>query len=321
MRRRPITNVPASVHARLLNVARDQGTQLNFLLQSYAAERFLYRMGQSPAFDRFTLKGATLFVVWGADTFRGTRDVDLLRSGFPGHEALRRDLEMIGDVPCPEDGVEFERGEAGIRLRPLPLERTQGAVRVRMNARLGTIRLPLQVDVGFGDLPVPEREKCTCPVLLDQPEPTVWTYRRETHVAEKFHAMVRLGRDNSRMKDLWDIAALADRFSFDGPALRDAISHTFGIRGTSLADGAPTVLEPSFYSGVELERLWSGFLTNALLFGDGPVVLSDVGARIRSFLEPIRASIVRGEPFRRHWPPGGPWRPLTGARGSSGSNE
>ena len=218
MRRRPITNVPASVHARLLNVARNQGTQLNFLLQSYAAERFLYRMGRSPASDRFTLKGATLFLVWGADTFRGTRDVDLLRSGYPDHEVLRRDLETIGDVPCPEDGVVFERGEAGTRLRPLPLERTQGAVRVRMNATLGTIRLPLQVDVGFGDLPIPERERCTCPVLLDQPEPTVWTYRRETHIAEKFHAMVRLGRGNSRMKDLWDIAALAGRFSFDGRA-------------------------------------------------------------------------------------------------------
>ena len=85
----PITNVPASIHARLLNLARARGTQLNFLLQSYAAERFLYRLGRSPVSDRFTLKGATLFVLWGSETFRGTRDVDLLRSGFPGEEELR----------------------------------------------------------------------------------------------------------------------------------------------------------------------------------------------------------------------------------------
>ncbi len=188
-----------------------------------------------------------------------------------------------------------------------------------MNARLGTIRLPLQVDVGFRDLPIPEREKCTCPVLLDQPEPTVWPHRCETHIAEKFHAMARLGRENSRVKDLWDIAALAGRFSFDGPALRDATSHTFRIRGTSLDDGVPAVLEPSFSYDAELQRLWTGFLTNALLFGDGRVVLSDVGDRMRSFLEAVHASIVRDEPFRRRWQPGGPWRPQTGEEGSGAS--
>ena len=83
MRTRPVKNVPASVHRRLLNLARSRDTQLNFLLQSYAAERFLYRLGRSPVSDRFTLKGATLFVVWGGETFRGTRDVDLQRWRSP----------------------------------------------------------------------------------------------------------------------------------------------------------------------------------------------------------------------------------------------
>ena len=145
---------------------------------------------------------------------------------------------------------------------------------------------------------------------LDQPEPSIWTYRRESHVAEKFHAMVQLGRNNTRMKDLWDIAALAARFSFHGPTLREAVDHTFGIRGTILGDEVPAVFEPSFFSGEERERLWAGFLTNALLFSDGPVVLSDVGDRIRSFLGPVHSSIVRDEPFGWHWSPGGPWRPI-----------
>ena len=319
MRTRPIKNVPASIHARLLNLAHVRGTQLNFLLQSYAAERFLYRLGRSPVSDRFTLKGATLFVVWGGETFRGTRDVDLLRSGFPGEEELRDDLATIGTVPCPEDGVVFQLGAEDIRLRPLPVGRTQGAVRARLNARMGKIRLPLQVDVGFGDLPFPDRERCSYPVLLDQPQPSIWTYRRESHVAEKFHAMVQLGRNNTRMKDLWDIAALAARFSFHGPTLREAVEHTFGIRGTILGDEAPAVLEASFFFGEERERLWAGFLTNALLFSDGPVALSDVGDRIRRFLGPVHSSIVRNEPFRRNWSPGGPWRPIEEERGAKSS--
>ena len=288
---------------------------MNFLLQSYAAERFLYRLGRSQASDRFTLKGATLFVVWSGETFRGTRDVDLLRSGFPGEDKLLDDLATIGTVPCPEDGVVFELGAEDIRLRPLPAGRTQGAVRARLNARMGRIRLPLQVDVGFGDLPFPDRERCTYPVLLDQPEPSIWTYRRETHVAEKFHAMVHLGRDNSRMKDLWDIAALAARFSFHGPTLREAVEHTFRIRGTILGNNVPAPLEPSFFSDEERQRTWTGFLTSALLFSDGPVALSDVGDRIRSFLEPIYSSIIWNAPFPHTWPPGGPWPEMDGDDG------
>lgn len=307
MPRRPIKNVPASVHARLLNLARDRSTQLNRLLQSYAIERFLYRVGQSPVADRFTLKGATLFFLWGGDTFRGTRDVDLLRAGPPDHDLLREDLATIGRVPCPEDGVVFGLEAQDLQLRALPFGRTQGAIRARLKATLGKIQLPLQVDVGFGDLPFPEREKCAFPVLLDQPIPTIWTYRRETHVAEKFHAMVQHGHDNSRMKDFWDIAALAARFPFHGPTLREAIQHAFFVRGTILGDQVPTLLDPSFFSNEERQRMWTGFLSNALLFDDGPAVLSDVGDRIRAFLEPVYFSVVQKEPFQNDWLPGGPW--------------
>ena len=123
------------------------------------------------------------------------------------------------------------------------------------------------------------------------------------------------------MKDLWDIAALAGRFSFDGPALRTRSRIRSGFAGRVWATGFPRSLSRPSFSGEELQRLWAGFLTNALLFGDGPVVLSDVGDRIRSFLEPIHASIVRDEPFRRDWQPGGPWRPQLGQEGSIDTNE
>ena len=122
--------------------------------------------------------------------------------------------------------------------------------------------------------------------------------------------MVRLGRSNTRMKDLWDVVALAARFSFHGPTLREAVQRTFGVRRTILGDEVPAVLEASFFSGEERERLWAGFLNNALLYADEPLVLSDVGDRIRRFLGPVRSSIVRDEPFRWRWSPGGPWRPL-----------
>ena len=103
-----------------------------------------------------------------------------------------------------------------------------------------------------------------------------------------------------------------------GPTLRKAVEHTFGIRGTVLGNEVPALLEASF-SGEERERLWAGFLTNALLFADGPGVLSDVGDRIRSFLGPVHSRIVRSEPFRRNWLPGGPWRLIGGEEGADTS--
>ena len=53
-------NVGASVRARLMNRSRETSEDFQFLLQRYAAERFLYRLGTSPVRDRCILKGAAL---------------------------------------------------------------------------------------------------------------------------------------------------------------------------------------------------------------------------------------------------------------------
>ena len=57
-------NLPASVRARLLNVAKAQGVDFNQVLIRFALERILYRMSQSAYADRFLLKGALLFTLW-----------------------------------------------------------------------------------------------------------------------------------------------------------------------------------------------------------------------------------------------------------------
>ena len=89
---REIRDVPASVHQRLRNLARDQGVDFNRVLQRYAAERFLYRLSVSGEVDRFTLKGAALLWVWAGRELRPTRDVDFLASGAGGRAAIRTAL-------------------------------------------------------------------------------------------------------------------------------------------------------------------------------------------------------------------------------------
>ena len=72
-----MSNVAASVRARLLNVAKTQGVDFNQVLVRFALERILYRLSQSQHADRFLLKGALLFTLWYDMPHRATRDADL----------------------------------------------------------------------------------------------------------------------------------------------------------------------------------------------------------------------------------------------------
>lgn len=302
-------DVAASVRQRLLNRAREQGVDYNLVLQRFAIERFLYRLGLSPEVDRFTLKGATLFLVWTGQEFRPTRDVDFLGAASPDHDSIRRAVEAICDVPCPEDGVVFDPGS--IQSDDIREEQEYGGVRVRLRGSLGQARLSVQADIGFGDVITPGREEHDFPTLLDHPAPRVWVYPRETSIAEKFEAMVRLGSLNSRIKDFWDVAALARHFAFDGDALRTAMDETLRRRRTALGGERPEALRPAFYEDPMRARLWQQFQREVEAGGRGPTRFVDAGEELRSFLGPVCDGLIGGEPFTRIWPAGGPWRPAT----------
>ena len=78
-------------------------------------------------------------------------------------------------------------------------------VRVVVPAILGSARIQVRIDVGFGDALVPGSVRVRLPTILDFPAPELQGYSRESVVAEKFQAMVYLGEINSRMKDFFDL--------------------------------------------------------------------------------------------------------------------
>ena len=310
--RRQPRDAAASVQARLLNVARDRGARFNLLLQRFTVERFLYRLSISDEVDRFTLKGAALFRVWDERDARPTRDVDFLAFGPNDHAAIRAAAENICRADCPEDGVNFD--PATIQIADIRQGQPYGGLRVRIKGSLGRTRLHLQVDIGFGDAVTPEREVQDYPTILDLPAPRLWTYPRETVVAEKLHAMVEHGAKNTRVKDLWDVAFLARRFPFEGEVLRTAIAETFRRRGTSLADKTPMALLPTYYEDATRERLWLHLRRGLEDDADGPVRLVDAGEELRRFLGPVCDSLIEGSSFTQAWPAGGPWGPGIQAR-------
>ena len=307
-----IRDVPASIRQRLLNLARKQGIRFNSVLQRYAAERFLYRLSVSREVNRFTLKGAALFRIWTRQEMRPTRDVDFLSVGPEDHAAIRAALETVCGSPCPEDGVVFDPGT--MRIANIREEQPHGGVRARIHGRLGQARLALQIDIGFGDVITPGPEEQDYPTLLDLPTPRLWTYSRETVVAEKLETMVSRDETNSRVKDLWDVACLARRFAFDGETLRTAIAETFRRRGTSFTGERPAALLPGYSDDTARTQHWQVLQRTIATDPDGPARLVDAGEGLRRFLGPVCDSLIEGSPFTQAWLARGPWRPGTQGR-------
>lgn len=305
-----------SVRARLLQRAKAAEENFELFLVRYACERFLYRLGASPFAPRCVLKGAGLLAVWMQDPYRATRDIDLLTTGSSAEAAIREVVETVCRIPCPEDGLNFDL--TSLRISPIRPEEKYSGQRAALVAYLGKARMRLQVDFGFGDAVVPSPEQSELPTLIDgMPAPTLRVYPRDVSIAEKFEAMVTLGRRNSRMKDFHDVWALSQAFAFDGPVLHRAIEHCFTRRGTPWTAELPDVLGAAFYDDADVQSRWQAYRRAGGFREPPPEAFETVGERVRGFLAPVREAIIDGEPFAPHWPAGGPWTAKAG-RGGKG---
>jgi predicted nucleotidyltransferase component of viral defense system len=299
-----VKNLPASVKARLANLAREQKEEFQELLSRYGRERLLYRLSVSEYQERFILKGALLFAYWTGAPHRPTRDLDLLGYGDPDIALLEKMFRDLCAVQVQPDGLVFQPDSVnGERIKDE--EKYQGA-RLHMTALLEKSRIPLQIDVGFGDRVVPAPEEIDFPTLLDFPAPQLRSYTRESMVAEKFEAMVKLGMLNTRMKDFFDVWTVCQEFSFDGPTLSRAIKATFETRGTDVPNKPPLALSPEFYDDREKNAQWKAFLNKAKLNAGGKS-LAEIAEALRAFLVPVSDAVARDEILKRNWEPGGPW--------------
>jgi predicted nucleotidyltransferase component of viral defense system len=300
-----VKNIAASVRERLYQLAQKRGEDVQLMLTRYGLERLLYRLGQSSYRDRFVLKGAMLFSLWGGEMYRATRDVDFLGFGDSSIREIEKVFRELCVVPVEDDGLVFEAET--VVAGPIRDAMDYGGVRVTLEARLGQARIPIQADIGFGDAVTPAAEDIEYPTLLDAPAPKVRAYPRETVVAEKYEATVRLGIANSRMKDFYDLWVMARTFDFDGEKLSEAIRRTFERRKTDLPKSAPTAFTPEFYEDNAKQTQWQAFLRKGLATKETITLVKAVEV-IRDFLMPPTEAIISGKAFKMRWPLGGPWR-------------
>jgi len=299
-----ITNIAASVHQRLLNKAKESSRPFNEILQYFAIERFIYRLSMSPHADRFILKGALMLPVWSGPSSRSTLDIDLLGRIDNSLETIVAVMKDASSIDVENDGMSFDAHT--ITAHRITEDADYEGVRVRLQGMLGTARISLQIDIGFGDVIVPKPGKVTYPVILDFPAPELGGYTMESTIAEKFQAMVKLGIANSRMKDFYDIWFLSRMFDFKGKVLAEALIKTFENRNTPVTiDSA--VFDPSFPKERVKKSQWQGFIRKANLTGP-PEDFEEVVAAIRGFLEPLVATLAEKRVFTKTWNASGSWR-------------
>ncbi len=303
MRKDP-KDLPASVHGRLLHLAKKRKEDFQDLLIRFAHERFLYRLNRSGNADRFVLKGAMLFAVWGLEDHRATRDVDLLGSGSISIREMEELFREACKVPFPEDGLQLDT--QSVQGSPIRADQKYPGIRIALLAKLGKARIDLQFDIGFGDAFPVGLKKETIPALLDFPSAKLRVYPREVVVAEKFHAMVSLGIGNSRMKDFFDLWKLAHYFSFDGKELSDAIHRTFDRRGIPVS-ADPVALSADFATHPMKRTQWGAFVRKNR-FQEASLDFGEVIQFLSSFLKPVAEAMTTKSPFQNTWTPPGPWK-------------
>lgn len=290
-------NISASVRQRLLNRSKADKRSFNELLQYYAMERFLYRLSLSEHAQHYILKGALMLRTWNSAEFRPTMDIDLLGETSNEEGNITSQIRDILAVQVEPDGLIFDTDS--IQMEQITDDADYEGIRVRFRGALGTAKISMQIDIGFGDIVYPRPEKTELSCMLDSPAPSLLCYSRESAIAEKFEAMIKLGKLNSRMKDFYDIWLLSRQFQFELNSLAEAVKRTLKQRGTEL-NKPVDAFSADFISS--RQPMWTAF-RKRLKQDHIPESFREISTEIELFLEPI----IKDASDDITWKPAGPW--------------
>jgi len=252
-------NIAASVKQRLLNMAREHGRNFDILPVRFALERLLLRLSKSEYRDRYILKGGTLVTQWFDHDNRETRDLDFLGFGSDEPDAVKSTFAEIMRIEA-NDGLIFDI--EGMSASPIREAMEYGGLRLRTVAYLEKTRVPVVLDIGFGDALADSGQSIEYPSLLDMERPNIRSYPPASVLAEKFQAVVALGLANGRMKDFYDLWALPRALAIDPAALDQAIAATFERRETPVPSDRPAGLSEAMGRDPTAQRRWDAYMAS-----------------------------------------------------------
>ncbi len=227
-------NKSASIRQRLLNIAKaDETITFQTIIIRYIHECILMRLANSNYKDNFYLKGGTLIFALQEEAKRPTKDIDLLGYNISNtKEDILTIFQEIAKIVI-DDAVVFN-------YKKITVESIQGnekykGLRVHMEGKFDSIVQRIQIDIGFGDVIIPEPMAIQYPLLLNTDTTLpLKGYTIESIVAEKLQAMCKLSVFNSRMKDFYDVYFLLSQNQCEKELLKQAIVATFERRNTKI---------------------------------------------------------------------------------------
>lgn len=285
-----------SVKDRLKNKSVISGKTFQDALIAYGLERTVYRLSISEYVDRFTLKGGIfLYALFDGEFSRATRDIDLLAMNLPNTiEYIKTVFEKIFSIDC-DDALQYDL--CTLEVKNITEFKEYHGVNVSVIAYLDKTKVPISIDIGFGDVVYPSRVKMEFPVLLSMEAPEIYAYSISSVISEKFETIVSLGDANSRYKDFYDIYFLADSYNLDGTELKEAIKATFEHRKTGFSD--IFAFTDDFITSEIHQRRWHAFTKKKKTLLN--VELLEVIDVIKTVLLPIVESIRDNKEYRLKW--------------------
>lgn len=288
-----------SVKERLKNIAKQENRTMQDCLVSYALERSIYRLSVSKYSSHFILKGGVfLYALFGKEFPRATVDIDLLARSFANSpENIKAAFEKIFSIEV-DDALSFDLNS--LTVNTITEFKEYPGVNVSIVAYLDRAKIPVSIDIGFGDIVYPDCVEMDFPVLLGMDVPRVYAYSIYSVIAEKFEAIVSLGLINSRYKDFYDIYQIAKNFDLDGNELKTAIMETFEHRGTGFDD--IVAFEPEFAKDpIHIQR-WNAFIKKKKAMEE--IEFPQVLELLKALLKPIVASINSNTLIKCIWDSG-----------------
>lgn len=247
-----------SVKARLKNFAIKSGCTFQEALTYYGLERAIYRISISEYAEHFVLKGGIfLYAIFGRNYERATTDVDFLaRRISNSSEEMKAIFQKIFSQDV-DDALVFDID--AITVENITELKEYHGLHVSFVGYLDRTKIPIGIDIGFGDVIYPDAVKMDFPVMLDMEAPRVNAYSLETLIAEKLEAIIHNGYLNSRYKDFYDIYVLSTNYEFSYERLRNAVIQTFENRKTQMTMDVAAFSE-EFLNDPMHQTRWKAFL-------------------------------------------------------------
>lgn len=248
---------PEQIKGRIQNTAKINNADPQTLMRLFMMERFLERLANSKYKDNFIIKGGVLVCAMVGLGLRSTMDIDtsVRNLNLTPYEAK----EIINNIINIDlhDGVTFKIK----KISGIMDKMEYPGVRFSMDAKLGSLITPINIDISTGDAITPRAIEYQYKLLLDDHSIKLWSYNLETILAEKLQTILARGIYNTRMRDFYDVKTLLSLYKndIDKDLLKKAFHSTCSTRGTDGLKEKRNLILTEIEKDETLQRLWESY--------------------------------------------------------------